>query len=119
MVGCWGHVLSALIRLSHVCFEGQEVSRRSGQKEGIKAKKATVVANGSAGLAQAPGVDLHRHRFGEDFKQDERIIPADLKKQIKKREERSKELFEKKEKPSDSEIKEWEELDKKIKSCFA
>jgi len=36
--------------LSHVCFEGQDVSRRSGQKEGIKAKKATVVADDSAGL---------------------------------------------------------------------
>ena len=57
-----------------------------------------------------------QHQIAEDCKQDERVIPADIKKQIKKREERSKELFEKKEKPSDSEIKEWEELDKKIKA---
>jgi hypothetical protein len=58
-----------------------------------------------------------QHQIAEDFKQDERIIPADLKKQIKKREERGRELFKKKEKPSESEVKEWEELDKKIKSC--
>jgi len=58
-----------------------------------------------------------QHQIAEDCKQSERIIPAEIKKQIKKREERSKELFDKKEKPKDSEIKEWEELDKKIKSC--
>lgn len=58
-----------------------------------------------------------QHPIEEDFKQDEREIPSELKKQIKKREERSKELFEKKQKPSESEIKEWEELDKKIKAC--
>ena len=69
--GCGGHVLSALIRLSHVCFEGQDVSRRSAQKEGDKAKKATAVADDSAGLAQAPGIDLHGYGFGEDFEQDE------------------------------------------------
>lgn len=28
--------LSALVRLSHVCFEGQDVSRSSAQKEGGK-----------------------------------------------------------------------------------
>jgi hypothetical protein len=58
-----------------------------------------------------------RHQIAEDFKQDERIIPAELKKQIKKREEKGKELADKKEKPSDSDLKEWEELDKKIKAC--
>lgn len=58
-----------------------------------------------------------QHPIEEDFKQDEREIPSDLKKQIKRREERSRELFEKKQKPSESELKEWEELDKKIKAC--
>lgn len=58
-----------------------------------------------------------QHPIAEDYKQDERIISPEIKKQIKKREEKSKELFEKKQKPSESDIKEWEELDKKIKSC--
>jgi hypothetical protein len=57
------------------------------------------------------------HPIAEDFKQDERDIPSDLKKQIKKKDERLKELFEKKQMHSPEEQKEWEELDKKIKSC--
>lgn len=57
------------------------------------------------------------HQIAEDFKQDERDIPSELKKQIKKKDERLKELFGKKEMHSQEEQKEWEELDKKIKSC--
>jgi len=58
-----------------------------------------------------------RHPIEEDFKEGERDIPAELKKQIKKKEERLKELFDKKQKHTEAEQKEWEELDKKIKSC--
>lgn len=58
-----------------------------------------------------------QHHIAEDFKADERVVPSELKKQIKKREERIKELSEQREKPKDSELKEWEELDKKIKAC--
>ena len=57
------------------------------------------------------------HPIAEDCKQDERIIPAELKKEIKKREEKSKELFDKKQKPTEKELKEWEELDQKVRSC--
>jgi hypothetical protein len=57
------------------------------------------------------------HPIAEDYKQDERDIPSDLKKQIKKKDERLKELFQKKQMHSQEEQKEWEELDKKIKSC--
>lgn len=57
------------------------------------------------------------HPIAEDFKEYERNIPSDLKKQIKKKDERLKELFRKKETHSKEEQKEWEELDKKIKAC--
>lgn len=57
----------------------------------------------------------YRHQIAEDCSPEERDIPKDLNKKIKKREERFKELSEKKEYASESEQKEWQKLDEEIK----
>lgn len=55
--------------------------------------------------------------IAEDFSEDERILTTEIKKEIKKRDDKIKELKEKKQKPSDIELREWDELNKKVKNC--
>jgi len=63
------------------------------------------------------GRGSYRHQIAEDYASEEREISKDLDKKIKKRDDRFKELVEKKEHASELEQKEWQELDEEIKKC--
>ena len=63
------------------------------------------------------GRGTYRHQIAEDFLVEERTIPKELEKRIKKRDERFKELLEKKEQASEAEQKEWHKMDEEIKQC--
>jgi hypothetical protein len=63
------------------------------------------------------GRGTYRHQIAEDFLPEERSIPKELEKKIKKRDERFKDLSEKKEQASEQEQKEWQEMDEQIKQC--
>lgn len=58
-----------------------------------------------------------QHPIAEDFTHEERQIPETMQKEIEAREKRLKDLAKKKERPSEDEMKQWAELDKRIREC--
>jgi hypothetical protein len=57
------------------------------------------------------------HPIAEDFTFEERQIPDALQKEIEAREKRLKDLAKKKEHPTEGDMKEWGEMDKRIREC--
>lgn len=55
--------------------------------------------------------------IAEDFTQEERVIPADLQKELGKKEARLRELGKRRQPAGPEELEAWGELDKKIREC--